>query len=138
MPYSHLHFNFGSYHMHFKQAMEAADHYFTGLETSPFRFCMHKRPSKTEEEKVGDSEAAAGLKFNSVSCYAHTWSNLAVLFLLMTTVGHSSLPDLAEYDEGVVEQEALLAAQKCIERAIEAMPDGEGGEAYKNMNNVMR
>lgn len=96
--------------MHFKQALEAADHYFTGLETSPFRFCHHKRPTRSEEENASNGGAAAALKFNSVSCYAHTWSNLAVLFLLMTTVGHSSLPDLADYDEGVVEQEALLAA----------------------------
>ena len=56
----------------------------------------------------------------------------------MTTVGHSTLTDLEEYDSATVEREALMAAQSCIERAIEAMPDGEGSEAYINMNNVMR
>ena len=50
------------------------------------------------------------LKFNSISCYAHTWSNLAVVFLLMTSVGHSSLVDLESYDSATVEKEALLAA----------------------------
>ena len=85
-----------------------------------------------------DKESLGDLKFNSVSCYAHTWSNLAVLFLLMTTVGHSTLTYLAQYNATVVEKEALMAAQSCIERAIEAMPDGEGSEAYINMNNVMR
>ena len=39
LAYSHLHFNYGSYFMNFKKAEAAADHYFTGLETSPFRFC---------------------------------------------------------------------------------------------------
>jgi len=61
-----------------------------------------------------------------------------VLFLLMTTAGHSTLADIAEYDTTVVEKEALMAAQSCIERAIEAMPEGEGSEAYINMNSVMR
>lgn len=56
----------------------------------------------------------------------------------MTTVGHSSLPDIDQYDSKLIEREALMAAQSCIERAIEAMPDGEGSEAYINMNNVMR
>lgn len=49
-------------------------------------------------------------KFNSISCYAHTWSNLAVLFLLMTTVGHSSLSDITDYDADLIEKEALSAA----------------------------
>ena len=56
----------------------------------------------------------------------------------MTTVGHSSVPDLGDYDAELVEREALLAAQSCIERALAAMPAGEGSEAYINMNNVMR
>jgi hypothetical protein len=29
-------------------------------------------------------------------------------------------------------------AQKCITLALDAMPKGEGSEAYINMNNVMR
>jgi hypothetical protein len=29
-------------------------------------------------------------------------------------------------------------AQKCIRLALAAMPEGEGSEAYINMNNVMR
>ena len=61
-----------------------------------------------------------------------------MVFLLMTTSGHSSIDNLQSYDVGAVEQEALLAAQYCIERALEAMPAGEGSEAYINMNNVMR
>ena len=56
------------------------------------------------------SDDQPALKFNSISCYAHTWSNLAVVFLLMTTVGHSSLVDLDSYDSATVEKEALLAA----------------------------
>ena len=105
LPYSHLSFNYANYYMHFKQALEAADHFYKGLETSPFRFCASKQPSATEEKKED-----VVLKFNSVSCYAHTWSNLAVLFLLMTTVGHSSLKDIDQYDSSTVEREALLAA----------------------------
>ena len=102
--------------MQFKQAMEAADLYC---------ICLDKEP-------LGD------LKFNSVSCYAHAQSNLAVLFPLMATVGHSALTGLALYDTTVVEKEALMAAQSWIERVIEAMPDGEGSEAYINMNNLIR
>ena len=88
--------------------MEAADLYYTGLETSPFRFCAEKKGTTTES--VSTEEEKFEPKFNSISCYAHTWSNLAVLFLLMTTVGHSSLGDLADYDAQLVEKEALLAA----------------------------
>ena len=61
-----------------------------------------------------------------------------MLYLHMTTVGHSTLTDLDSYDPKLVEQEALSAAQICIEKALEAMPEGEGSEAYKNMNNVLR
>ena len=61
-----------------------------------------------------------------------------MVFLLMTTVGHSSLADISDYDASLVEREALLAAQSCIEKALAAMPEGEGSEAYINMNNVMR
>ena len=71
--------------MNFKKAEAAASHYFTGLETSPFRFCAQNQPSGKVE--AGSDKVA--LKFNSISCYAHTWSNLAVVFLLMTTSGHS-------------------------------------------------
>jgi len=31
-----------------------------------------------------------------------------------------------------------LAAETCIKMALRAMPEGEGSEAYINMNNVMR
>ncbi len=34
--------------------------------------------------------------------------------------------------------ECTEAAQLCIKLALKAMPDGEGSEAYINMNNVMR
>ena len=88
MPYSHLHFNFGNYHMHFKQALEAADLFYTGLETSPYRYCSDKSDISQDEFEF---------KFNSKSCYAHTWNNLAVLFLLVSRVGHSPLGDLADY-----------------------------------------
>ena len=64
-------------------------------------------------------EPTKDLRFNSVSCYAHTWSNLAVLFLLMTTTGHyasmaGTLDEKLEFDRSVVEQEALFAAEICI------------------------
>ena len=77
------------------------------------------------------------MKFNSISCYAHAWSNLAVIFLLMSTEGHSTV-DLTLCDKASVEKKALEAAKACIQKAIEAMPAGEGSEAYINMNNVMR
>ena len=80
--------------------------YYTGLETSPFRFCEEKKAASGE----GPETVVLPPKFNSVSCYAHTWSNLAVLFLLMTTAGHSSLSDIADYDVNLVEKEALIAA----------------------------
>ena len=99
--------------MNFKQAMEAADLFYCGLETSPFRYCAQRQPveeNKDEEAKEQNPAEKLPLKFNSISCYAHTWSNLAVLFLLMTTVGHSTLTDLSEYDSATVEREALMAA----------------------------
>ena len=46
LPYSHLQFNFGNYYMNFKQAMEAADLFYRGLETSPFRYCAQRQPSE--------------------------------------------------------------------------------------------
>ena len=81
LPYSHLYFNFGNYYMNLKQATEAAEMYFTGLETSPFRFSTEKKaaapvPTAAQEEGVSFEP-----KFNSISCYAHTWSNLAVVFM---------------------------------------------------------
>ena len=51
MPYSHLHFNFGNYYMNFKQAMEAADLYYVGLETSPFRYSSEKKATVAAEEE---------------------------------------------------------------------------------------
>jgi hypothetical protein len=68
------------------------------------------------------------MKFNSASCFAHSWSNLAVIFLLLSTEVRGS-PD---------EARAVKAAQLCINKAIASMPEGEGKEAYINMNNVMR
>lgn len=59
VPYSHLQFNFGNYYMHFKQAMEAAELYYTGLETSPFRFCREKKQQRAVTELGGGAEAQA-------------------------------------------------------------------------------
>ena len=67
--------------------------------------------------------------FNSQSCYAHTLSNLAVIYLLMSTAKASIAGDY---------ERSTKVAQKCIRLALAAMPKGEGSEAYINMNNVMR
>ena len=60
-----------------------------------------------------------------------------MIFLLMSTEGHSTV-DVSAFDRASVEKNALEAAKACIQKAIEAMPAGEGSEAYINMNNVMR
>ena len=62
---------------------------------------------------------------------------MAVIFLLLSTEDHSTV-DLNGFDRASVEKKALEAAKACIQKAIEAMPAGEGSEAYINMNNVMR
>lgn len=68
-------------------------------------------------------------QFNSQSCLAHTLSNMAVVYLLISTKQPNNSPCFTR---------CTKAAQKCIEMALKAMPAGEGSEAYINMNNVMR
>lgn len=103
--------------MALKDHMQAAEHYINVLRTSPFRYLKEKT-----------NQVATKLKFNSISCYAHAWSNLAVIFLLVSTLTRGT-PD---------EIQATQGAQLCIKEALTAMPEGEGNEAYINMNNVMR
>lgn len=55
----------------------------------------------------------------------------------MSTEGHSTV-DIKDCNRAHFEKKALETARVCIQRAIEAMPAGEGSEAYINMNNVMR
>ena len=124
--------------MALKQHEAAADHFYNVLEKSPFRYCPEKQPAiSSEEQKEESKKESQPLKFNSISCYAHAWSNLAVIFLLMSTEGHSTV-DVKNFNRESVEKKALDSAKVCIQKAIEAMPVGEGSEAYINMNNVMR
>ena len=120
MPYCHLLYNLGNYFMAVKDHSKALDMYHEAVRSSPFLQCG----SFASDEKFDGM-----LSFNSRSCFAHTLSNLAVIYLLMST-GKASVQ--GDYTKCTVQ------AQKCIELALEAMPEGEGQEAYINMNNVMR
>ena len=79
LPYCHLLYNLGNYYMAVKDHSKALEMYNEAVRTSPFLQCGSFQ---------GDT--ATKLSFNSRSCFAHTLSNLAVIYLLMST-GKASL-----------------------------------------------
>ena len=83
--FTHLDFNFGNYYMALKDHLMAAEYYFRVVVHSPFAFSSQKRSTKTCKEVT--------LRFNSISCYAHAWSNLAVIFLLLSSFEKSKSKD---------------------------------------------
>lgn len=123
--FTHADYNAGNSFMADKEHGKAADCYFKVLQASGLK--------EVDSEKTGEVEPQAGLHFNSQSCYAHTWSNLAVIFLLL------SIRQAQGFGEEVGStDDAVKAAQTCIGKALKFMPADEGSEAYINMNNVMR
>ena len=115
--FSHLYYNIGNVYMALNKHSDALRYYVKALQ-SPYRQASYT----TDFEDVES-------RFNSQSCYAHTWSNMAVIYLLVST---------GTVGVGGDYKRCTAAAEVCIKRALEAMPEGEGSEAYINMNNVMR
>lgn len=74
VSFTHCDFNLGNAYMAAKDHYRAACQYIKVIKESPFHYTASKK-----------SSSAKVLKFNSVSCYAHAWSNLAVIFLLLST-----------------------------------------------------
>lgn len=60
-----------------KEHAKAAKCYFKVLKSSPLK-------DVDSTETLKQNKAQGQLHFNSQSCYAHTWSNLAVIFLLLS------------------------------------------------------
>ena len=83
-----------------KEHASAAENYVNVLQRSPLAAVGTESTNQSElrEQK---------LHFNSQSCYAHTWSNLAVIFLLASINEATGLPDV---DSDL----AVKAAQLCI------------------------
>ena len=67
-------YNLGNVYMALKDHSQALDYYHQALQMSPF---SQAATFEGAPEKSGS--------YNSQSCYAHTLSNLAVIYLLMST-----------------------------------------------------
>ena len=100
--FTHADYNAGNSFSADNEHCKAAECYFRVLNASILK--------EVDTEKCIESEASSEtLHFNSQSCYAHTWSNLAVIFLLL------SIRQAKGFGENVgTKEEATQAAKTCI------------------------
>jgi hypothetical protein len=91
--FTHVDYNLANCFMAKKEHAAAAENYVNVLQRSPLAAVGSDSTSQSEESEQK-------LHFNSQSCYAHTWSNLAVIFLLASINEASGLP-VIESEEAV-------------------------------------
>jgi TolA-binding protein len=84
--FTHVDYNLGNCFMAKKEHAMAAENYVNVLQRSPL---ARVKSDSTAQGEESDQK----LHFNSQSCYAHTWSNLAVIFLLASINEAVGLPD---------------------------------------------